>query len=338
MITDKPYRHTGDIYYPGNGEMTPDGPVWDNYPPRVLARGLESIPSIYRQFGGHLTTPTLYVFHTMTGDGLVERTGVHYLDTRPVYHAAVMLAYDIVEQCIVERIARTRIGLLGYTAVAEQQSFTKANKRAGRVLYGWLRYGVEAADIRRGIDAVLDDVVPPEIEQLVLLQNISRCRNNAEPSMTQFGGVYVEPTVLTDLERQRELLDSYRYVDKASSSRKDFHDNLDQLVEHLENVLDNKELIFGVASTLIQEDYGPAAWLLCCPDKKLEAMTPEIAQKLIATNTRLLQMRVIALLNAVANGGKFVQITDSDDGDRERRVDVISWTPTEQPSGDTIKQ
>jgi hypothetical protein len=109
----------------------------------------------------------------------------------------------------------------------------------------------------------------------------------------------------------------------------DFSFNCYQLSQQLNKILGDGKLAHKVSSVLIQKDYGPAAWLLCCNGVTLENITPDIANELIATNTRLLQMRLFSLLNSVANGGRFVEIIDSDADGKERDVRIISWKPTE---------
>ena len=40
-------------------------------------------------------------------------------------------------------------------------------------------------------------------------------------------------------------------------------------------------------------------------------------------------MRILALLDSVANGGRFIQIVDSESHSKERELRIIPWKPTE---------
>lgn len=340
MKTDRPFRHGGaDIIYPDKTAYVDGVFEVDNYLPDVLRRGLRHIPGFVSQLNPNphhqeeLASRDAPIFQRITKDGLATRLGLVYDDTRAVDGAAVDLARIVSAEVGPGVIATQRIALLGYAAVAECQRFRDANKRAGRMLYGRIQHGYEPEAIARGINAVLDDEVPPDIERLVLLQNLVRCTDDTEPARTEFGGIYVPSHLEASFNRQRKLLDRYRFAStNEERSTRDFYRNISQLGQQLDNVLENAELAGKVTNVLIQEEYGPAAWLLCCEDMKLDDMTADIAYKLAATSTRLLQMRIVALLNAVANGGKFVEIIDSKDESAERQVQVRAWTPTEVSS------
>lgn len=339
MKTDKPLKYEGpDIIYPDRATLVDGKMIVENYLPDVLRRGLGSVYSFANRlnqnpnFRAVLAGRDGLVFQRVTASGLATRLGLGYVDASVVHGAAIDLAHTISVELGSEAVAsRQRIASLGYMAVAESQMIGDNNKELGRLIRGRIIYGYEPEAIKRGIDAVLDDEVPPEIERLVLLQNIVRCGMGTEPAVTEFGGVYVPPNLAVDFDQQRKALDNYRYApaDDRPTYLRDFDRNIIHLEQQLNTVLANTELARKVAGVLIQQDYGPAAWLLCCKDMALDDLTPEIAQGLVTTNTRLLQMRIIALLNAVANGGTFVEIIDDDDGPAARRLRLFDWMPTE---------
>lgn len=338
MITGEPLSYDGsDIVYPDK-MWRDDAGKWhvDTYPPNVLARGLHSLNGFAIKFGLNTdphtsqVRPGLPIFQGRKENGLATHLGLGRSEAEIAYETAISLA-SIVCGTLPEDGQKERTALLGYVAVAGSQTFPDLNKRVARVIWGRIHYGHEPEDIKRGINTVLDDEVPEEIEQLVLLQNLTRYIDGHEPGVTEFGGVYVDKTVVDSLGSQRKLLDEYRYAeDDAEHTMHDFRDNFDQLAERLDKILNDTELARGAAAVLIQDEYGAAAWMLCCEGKRLEELTPDLANSLQKTNTALLQMRLIALLNSVANGGKFVQIVDSDISGKEREVQIVSWMPTER--------
>lgn len=338
MIANSPFRYDGpDIDYPEKGIIFNGELKVNNYLPDVLKRGLREIGGFANKLEPNPGFPVILgsrdspIFQRITENGLATRLGLPYLDAQAVHASAIQLARLLSnEETLTEDETRGRTALLGYVAVAESQTLAMANKRAGRVIYGRIRYGVGQENIKRGIDAVLDDTVPSEIEGLVLLQNISRCMNDSEPAVTEFGGVYVEEEVIDRLERQRGIIDTYRISSNTSQFLHNFDFNILQLNKKLNSILEEEKLAQRTAAVLMQEDYGPAAWLLHCENRSLEELTADTAHALIATNSRLLQMRIVVLVNSIANGGKFVTITDSKDECSERKVKITHWMPEER--------
>lgn len=336
MITGEPLSHDGsDIPYPDKMWHDADGLHVDTYSPAVLERGLHHGRQFAIKFGLNTNPytsqvrPSSPIFQRRKENGLATHLGLPRSEAEAAYRAAIALSIEC-DEMLSESEKKERVALLGYIAIAESQTFPDLNKRVARVIWGRIRYGYEPQDIKRGINAVLDDEVPEEVEQLVLLQNLARCTDDQEPAITEFGGIYVDQSVADDLECQRELIEGYRHAENTGHIVHNLDHNFNQLAERLDKILNDTELARGVASVLIQDEYGPAAWMLCCKDKRPEDLTPDLASSLLETSTKLLQMRIIALLNSVANGGKFVRIVDSGSSGKEREVQVVSWMPTEQ--------
>ena len=333
----EPYRYTGpDIIYPEATLFSAkEGLVIDGYLPGVLKRGLRNVALLNSWVRrGTDVLPAApgnsLIFQKSTKEGLATRLGLNELSTDDIHRAAVVLAQEITREGLEEADEKFRIGMLGYLAISEAQSFNAANKRTARAVFGRSRYGHGAHNIKRGVDAIIDDTVPQEVERLILLQNIVRFDKHHDIAAHDFGGMFVDSSIEMRLEQQREILDCYRFADKTTSTAKDLRSNTRQLINRLAPLLPGSNLAGLTAGVLMQETYGPAAWMLCCEDMPVEDITPYIAEEIISTNKTLLQLRITSLLNIVANGGKLVDIVDSAAEGKEREVKIIEWMPRER--------
>ncbi len=335
LLQDRAYIHNRpDIIYPDKVTYRDGERLIDNRPSEVLRRGLRDAASLNHRVADEVpfAGPNTIIYARITQNSLATRLGLpHYTEDKQVYDAAVSLARSIEAEVVDTDEVRTRVGLLGYVAISESQAFLSANKRTGRIIYGRLQYGPESEGIKKGIDTILEAELPPDLETLILLQNTVRCMNGTELSVDEYGGVYIEEDVKTRFYNQRALLDKMRIfsADGDKGFVKQFHETISTLEKVFGALLQDKTLAQKTASIMMQEDYGPAVWLLCCEGAHLQDITPEIAERIIATNTKLLQMRIFSILNAVANGGKFVSITDVTTDDRSRVHTISHWLPYE---------
>ncbi len=225
--------------------------------------------------------------------------------------------------------------------IAQSQSFSDGNTRIARAMHDFIRDGREGVRTERVFDYTRNFVVPAEIEDMILAQNVTRMINgryeDGEFYPTQSS--HIPDSVRGRLVRSNEFLKNVLAIGREYSPIEGASAELIEGMRlgrlyHVENrianiVIPDYEVAPAVVRALRQKEYGPAAWTVAFRNRELVSLPlgRADAQRLLEADQALLRMRIVSLAKGMQSTGVFYWMTNAE-STVEYQAARMSWMPS----------
>lgn len=249
------------------------------------------------------------------------------------------LSQEIADSDLAEEEKLRRLANLGGMLVAQAQMFSNGNNRTARAFYGFIRYGTDG--IIPAYNAWINFGPPDQIEKLVLSQNRERLKTIDTELLYSYplGGIAVSDAAVHILAAAQTQVDALRMSNPRPS---DPSLKISHRMGHIERALfkqvPNKEVVQLASATLLQADYGPAAYSLLPNAPGVRNMDESTLVGLYSLGRLLLRMRMMSLLTGIAAAGKFVALKPSQKPDKAYEYSIELWEPTDPSMSIQVKK
>lgn len=246
---------------------------------------------------------------------LIKHTGIdRYADLRKkvLPQLRISLADVMTDESEPQEKLDTTALTMG-TITAEAQSFSDANTRIARTLHDYIKGGPSALKIERIGNTKRSFLPPVNIEQLIMMQNLTQLVEHPDEVSINDRGVMAISDHAIELYMQAEgfMQNVWRQDDfewNAFNDKEKLEEKiaLQRRVEGLLPQIDLEDKL-RARSVLMQKHYAPAALAATFTDSNFD-FTPESVEKLVETNIDLMRMRVFSLGVGMARRGIFMSV------------------------------